>query len=104
MTALNEIGYPKVWVDAQLSHADLDKVSEAYNHAEYVESRRTMIQGWASRLDLWRQGQLKAVSSADHSFRVCSFVTFVGGRERKRCSVQQWLPSVDAPSLQNVRK
>ncbi|MBL0910607.1 tyrosine-type recombinase/integrase, partial [Pectobacterium carotovorum] len=36
-TALNEIGYPKVWVDAQLSHADPNKVSSAYNHASYVE-------------------------------------------------------------------
>jgi integrase len=33
-TALSEIGYPKVWVDAQLSHADPDKVSAAYNHVE----------------------------------------------------------------------
>ncbi|MGO4801614.1 tyrosine-type recombinase/integrase [Pseudomonas sp. W22_MBD1_FP4] len=52
-TALNEIGYPKVWVGAQLSHADPDKVSAAYNHAEYVEQRRTMMQGWANCLDLW---------------------------------------------------
>lgn len=62
-TALNEIGYPKVWVDAQLSHADPDKVSAAYNHAEYVEQRRTMMQDWANRLDLWGQGQPKAASS-----------------------------------------
>ena len=62
-TALNEIGYPKVWVDAQLSHAAPDKVSAAYNHAEYVEQRRTMMQDWANRLDLWGQGQLKAASS-----------------------------------------
>lgn len=62
-TALNEIGYPKAWVDAQLSHADPDKVSAAYNHAEYVEQRRTMMQDWANRLDLWGQGQLKAASS-----------------------------------------
>ncbi|URM25710.1 tyrosine-type recombinase/integrase [Pseudomonas frederiksbergensis] len=62
-TALNEIGYPKVWVDAQLSHADPDKVSAAYNHAEYVEQRRTMMQDWANRLDLWGQGHLKAASS-----------------------------------------
>ncbi len=62
-TALNEIGYPKVWVDAQLSHADPDKVSAAYNHAEYVEPRRTMMQDWANRLDLWGQGQLRAASS-----------------------------------------
>lgn len=62
-TALNEIGYPKIWIDAQLSHADPDKVSSAYNHAEYVEQRRTMMQDWANRLDLWLQGHAKAASS-----------------------------------------
>src|SRR3546814_20891681 len=50
-TALNEIGYPKVWVDAQLSHVDPNKVSATYNHAEYVEQRRRMRQDWADRLD-----------------------------------------------------
>ncbi|CAI1728975.1 tyrosine-type recombinase/integrase [Serratia fonticola] len=62
-TALNEIGYPKVWVDAQLSHADPDKVSSAYNHAEYVEQRRRMMQDWADRLDLFEQNQIKAAST-----------------------------------------
>jgi len=57
-TALNEIGYPKVWVDAQLSHADPDKVSAAYNHAQYVEQCRTMMQDWANRLDLWGADQI----------------------------------------------
>lgn len=37
LEALNEIRYPKVWVDAQLSHVDPHKVSATYNHAEYVE-------------------------------------------------------------------
>lgn len=61
-TALNEIGYPKVWVDAQLSHSDPDKVSSAYNHAEYVEQRRRMMQDWADRLDLFEQRQVEAAS------------------------------------------
>ena len=104
-TALNEIGYPKVWVDAQLSHADPDKVSAAYNHAEYVERRRTMMQDWANRLDLWGAGPAESGKfSADHSFRGCSFVTIVGKRECKRCSVQPWLPRDDGPRLQNVRQ
>ncbi|EOW2137172.1 site-specific integrase [Stenotrophomonas sp. GD03908] len=51
-TALNEVAYPKVWVDAQLSHTDPDKVNFSYNHAEYVEQRRCMMQDWADRLDL----------------------------------------------------
>lgn len=57
-TALHEIGYPKAWIDARFSHADPDKVSAAYNHAEYVEQCLRMMQDWADRLDLclqWRR-------------------------------------------------
>lgn len=61
-TALHEIGYPKAWIDAQLSHADPDKVSSAYNHAEYVEQRRRMMQDWADRLDLCGQGEVEAAT------------------------------------------
>lgn len=61
-TALNEIGYPKPWVDAQLSHVDPNKVSATYNHAEYVEQRRRMMQDWADRLDLFEQNQVEAAS------------------------------------------
>jgi integrase len=56
-TALNELGYPKAWVEAQLSHADPNAVSAAYNHAAYVEQRRRMMQDWADRLDLFEQNQ-----------------------------------------------
>ncbi len=61
-TALNEIGYPKVWVEAQLSHVDPDATSAAYNHAEYVEPRRRMMQDWADRLDLFEQGEVERAS------------------------------------------
>jgi len=62
-TALNEFGYPKNWVDAQLSHADPNKVSATYNHALYVEPRRKMMQDWADRLDLLEQGEVRAASA-----------------------------------------
>lgn len=52
-TALNELGYPQEWIEAQLSHADRNQVRRAYNHAEYVEQRRKMMQEWANRLDEW---------------------------------------------------
>ena len=61
-TALNEIGYPKIWVDAQLSHCDPNKVSAAYNHALHVEPRRHMMQDWADRLDLLEQGRVQEAS------------------------------------------
>ena len=62
-TALNEFGYPKNWVDAQLSHADPNKVSATYNHALYVEPRREMMQDWADRLDLLEQNKIEAAST-----------------------------------------
>ncbi|UQS91917.1 integrase arm-type DNA-binding domain-containing protein [Pseudomonas chlororaphis subsp. piscium] len=62
-TALNEFGYPKKWVDAQLSHVDPDKVSATYNHAEYVEQRRRMMQDWADRLDLFEQNHVESAST-----------------------------------------
>ncbi|MBI0561370.1 tyrosine-type recombinase/integrase [Pectobacterium parmentieri] len=52
-TALNELGYPKEWIEVQLSHADPNKICAAYNHASYVEQRRMMMQEWADRLDRW---------------------------------------------------
>src|SRR3546814_618181 len=61
-TALNEIGYPRVWVDAQLSHADPNRISAIYNHAQYVEQRRVMMQDWANRLDLLELGDRKSTS------------------------------------------
>jgi hypothetical protein len=58
-TGLNEMGYPKGWIEAQLSHADPNKVSAAYNHAEYIEQRRAMMQDWADRLDMLEQGMIE---------------------------------------------
>ena len=52
-TALNELGYPKQWIEAQLSHSDPNPVSGAYNHAQYIEQRREMMQEWADMLDQW---------------------------------------------------
>lgn len=50
-TALNEMGYNEDWIEAQLSHASSSKVRKTYNHAEYVEQRRVMMQEWADYLD-----------------------------------------------------
>jgi hypothetical protein len=61
-TAFNEIDYPAAWIEAQLSHSDLNAIRAAYNHAEYVEQRRRMMQDWADRLDLLEQGKIGEAS------------------------------------------
>ncbi|QIQ22182.1 tyrosine-type recombinase/integrase [Zophobihabitans entericus] len=58
-TALNELGYQKEWIEAQLSHSDKDQVRRAYNHAQYIEQRRGMMQDWADKLDGWTEEGVK---------------------------------------------
>ena len=39
------------WIERQLAHAERNKVSAAYNYAEYLPDRRKMMQWWANYLD-----------------------------------------------------
>lgn len=53
-TALNEQGHPSDWIERQLAHGDADEIRGIYNHAQYIEQRRTMMQTWADHLDTQR--------------------------------------------------
>lgn len=50
-TLLNELGWNRDWVERQLSHAERNSVRGAYNYAEFLPNRRTMMQEWADYLD-----------------------------------------------------
>ena len=47
-TLLHEMGYRSELIERQLAHADKNKVRAAYNHAEYLDERREMLQDWAN--------------------------------------------------------
>lgn len=51
-TILNELGYRPDVIERQLAHAERDKVRASYNHAEYLEERRSMMQEWADFLEV----------------------------------------------------
>jgi len=55
-TILHENGYQHAHIEVQLSHLERDRVSGAYNHAEYVPQRKKMLQDWADYLDGIRSG------------------------------------------------
>ena len=63
-TALNELGYQREWIEAQLSHSDKDQIRAAYNHAQYVEQRRQMMQQWAERLEAWEEEGLAQLAAS----------------------------------------
>ncbi len=50
-TMLNELGFRGDIVEIQLSHTDSNKVRKAYNHAQYLDERRDMMQAWSDYLD-----------------------------------------------------
>ncbi len=43
-------------IERQLAHTEANKVRAAYNHAEYLDERREMLQAWADYLDGLRAG------------------------------------------------
>jgi integrase len=55
-TLLNEEGFNGDWVERQLSHCEKDGSRAAYNYAQYLPSRREMMQAWADLLDRLRIG------------------------------------------------
>ncbi len=50
-TLLNEQGYNRDHIERQLAHTERNNVRAAYNHAEYLPERTTMMQDWADYLD-----------------------------------------------------
>lgn len=50
-TELNGRGYNKDWIERQLAHGDSDGIRDTYNHANYLEQRRGMMQSWADSIE-----------------------------------------------------
>ena len=50
-TILHENGFEDEHVELQLAHQTRNKVADAYNHAKYLNQRKTMMQWWADYLD-----------------------------------------------------
>lgn len=50
-TILNEHGFDSDLIERQLAHVDRNKVRGIYNHAQYLDKRREMMQWYANYLD-----------------------------------------------------
>lgn len=56
-TILHEQGYNTAWIETQLAHADKNSIRGTYNHAQYLDGRRGMLQWYADYLDLLEHGE-----------------------------------------------
>ncbi len=53
MSAIKEkLGYRHEVVDRQLAHAHRNKVTAAYDRAQFLDERKVMMQKWADYIDL----------------------------------------------------
>lgn len=50
-TILNEHGWPHDAIERQLAHVDRNNIRGIYNHAQYLEKRREIMQWWADYID-----------------------------------------------------
>lgn len=60
-TLLHEAGWPHEAIEAQLAHEKSDETSARYNRAEYLKTRREMMQAYADMLDAIEKTGAKAV-------------------------------------------
>lgn len=55
-TILHEQGYNTAWIETQLAHADKNSIRGTYNHAQYLDCRREMLQWYADYMDALENG------------------------------------------------
>ncbi|MDU5043990.1 MAG: tyrosine-type recombinase/integrase [Enterobacter roggenkampii] len=56
-TILHEQGYNTAWIETQLAHVDKNSIRGTYNHAQYLDGRREMLQGYADYMDVLEHGE-----------------------------------------------
>ena len=50
-TILHEEGFNSAWIETQLAHVDKNAIRGTYNHAQYLDGRREMMQWYADYID-----------------------------------------------------
>ena len=57
-TRLYELGFNGDVIERQLAHGERNKIKAAYNHAQHLSERKTMMGEWANYLDRLRDNQI----------------------------------------------
>lgn len=55
-TILHEQGYNTAWIETQLAHVDKNSIRGTYNHAQYIDGRREMLQWYADYMGALEYG------------------------------------------------
>ena len=56
-TILHEQGFNTAWIETQLAHVDKNSIRGTYNHAQYLDGRREMLQWYADYMQALENGE-----------------------------------------------
>ncbi|OYM26727.1 hypothetical protein CI750_07345 [Klebsiella pneumoniae subsp. pneumoniae] len=56
-TILHEQGYNTAWIETQLAHVDKNSIRGTYNHAQYLDGRREILQLYADYMEALENGE-----------------------------------------------
>ncbi len=48
-TILHEQGFNTAWIETQLAHVNKNSIRSTYNHAQYLDGRREILQWYAEQ-------------------------------------------------------
>lgn len=57
-TILHEQGFNSAWIETQLAHVDKNAIRGTYNHAQYIDGRREMMQWYADYIGSLASGTI----------------------------------------------
>lgn len=57
-TVLHEKGFNSAWIETQLAHVDKNAIRGTYNHAQYLDGRREMMQWYADYINSLAKGTI----------------------------------------------
>ncbi len=65
-TTLNEQAFDQDIIEVALAHSDKNEVRGAYNRAEYLERRKSLMTWWSNHIDQASKGSLSIAGNIEH--------------------------------------
>ncbi|KVK31369.1 tyrosine-type recombinase/integrase [Enterobacter hormaechei] len=62
-TILHEEGFDSAWIETQLAHVDKNAIRGAYNHAQYLDGRKKMMQWYANYITEMKVHNIKVANA-----------------------------------------
>lgn len=63
-TILHEQGFNSTWIELQLAHVDKISIRGTYNHAQYLEGRREMMQWYGAPINANQNSYISLMMNA----------------------------------------